>query len=331
MRPKNQKIILKSRPNHAVSNEHFELIDDNIPNPVDGQVLVRNLYLSLDPYMRGRLKSGKSYAEPQPLGETMLGGTISEIVDPSDSHFKMGELVVGMGGWQQYATLSSGEVRQIPKDGYATYHLGPLGMPGITAWIGLINIGQPKPGDTVVISSAAGAVGSVAGQLAKKRGCRVVGIAGGALKCKHVVEKLGFDACIDYKSHSLKSDFKDATPDGVDIYFENVGGSLFDLVVSRLNPFARIPLCGWISTYDNQELSPILSLPILLTMRAKLEGFIVSESPQLFAPAMEELSELVMSENFHHEESISDGLASAPEAFIGLLQGANLGKQLVKL
>lgn len=327
----NRQIQLVSRPQGAVSEDNFRLVEAPVPSLTDGQVLVRNHYLSLDPYMRGRLNTTKSYADPQPLDEVMIGGTVGEVVDSKFDGLAPGDRVVGMGGWQLYSVQAGQALRKLPPGLPLSVFLGPVGMPGVTGWIGLMTIGEPKAGETVVVSSAAGAVGGVVGQLAKARGCRAVGIAGGPEKCRYVTEELGFDACIDYKAGDLYAQLKAATPNGIDVYFENVGGEIFDTVIRRLNPFARIPVCGWISSYDSGALYPIRNLPIILTMRARMQGFIVSEHLEHWADALRELGELVAAGRIKYREHITEGLDKAPAEFIGLLHGANFGKQLIKL
>ncbi len=328
---KNFSVVLASRPKGSVKVEDFRYEESPTPTPADGEVLVRNHYLSLDPYMRSRLDGRKTYADPQALDVVMVGGTVGEVIESRHQRFKAGEMVVGMGGWQNYSTLPASALRKIPPGVSPSAALGPIGMPGVTAWVGLVDIGNPKEGETVVVSSAAGAVGSVVGQLAKARGCRVVGIAGGPDKCRYVVEELGFDDCVDYKAKGLSENLKAAVPNGVDVYFENVGGDLFDAVLERINPFSRIALCGWISTYDSGVPSVVVNVPRLLTMRAKLQGYVISEHLDRWGPALEELTDLLVSGRLKYHETISVGLASAPAAFVGMLKGKNLGKQLVKL
>ncbi len=334
----NQQILLKSRPTGEASADNFELASVEIAPLQDGQVLVRHHYLSLDPYMRGRMSDSKSYADPQPLGTPMIGGTVGEVVESRNPRFQPGDKVVAMGGWQLYSVVDAsvpGALRKvdtthIPLSAY----LGAVGMPGVTAWYGLVRICEPKPGETVAVSAASGAVGSAVGQLAKARGCRVVGIAGGAEKCGYVVDELGFDACIDYKQHadsqSLSKALKEAAPKGIDGYFENVGGMVLDAVLSRMNAFGRIALCGMIAGYDGQPL-PITEPRGLLTNRLKLQGFIVAEHMEDWPEALTELGGLVARGQLKYRESVADGLAAAPEAFLGLLKGRNFGKQLVKL
>ncbi|MEG0677993.1 MAG: NADP-dependent oxidoreductase, partial [Comamonas sp.] len=298
----------------------------------------RHHFLSLDPYMRGRMNESKSYAVPQPLGEVMLGGTVGEVVESRHPKYQAGDKVVGMGGWQEYSAVDAnvpGALRKVDTTHVPlSYYLGAVGMPGVTAWYGLVKIINPKAGETVVISAATGAVGSAFVALAKARGCRVVGIAGGPEKCSYAVSELGFDACIDYREHpdvkTMAKALKDACPDGIDGYFENVGGYIFDAVLLRTNAFARIALCGMIAGYDGQPL-PLANPALILVNRLKLEGFIVSEHMEVWADALTELGTLVATGKLRPRESISQGIASAPAAFLGLLKGKNFGKQLVKL
>ena len=326
---KNLQVRLKSRPTGWVQESNFELTEEETPPLGEGQVLVKNLWLSLDPYMRGRMNDAKSYAPTVELGQVMVGGTVGEVVESRHPKFSAGDPVVGWLGWQRYAVADPKGLMKV--DAPNPIYLGPVGMPGVTAWIGLHEIGQPKAGETVVVSAAAGAVGSVAGQLAKLQGCRVVGIAGGERKCRHVVESLGFDACVDYKAGNLHDDLAAATPDGIDVYFENVGGEILDQVLTRLNAFARIPLCGMVSQYNETRPRPIEHVISLLTNRARLQGFIVSDRMDLWPQAMTELGQLVREGKIKHHQTVVEGLENAPRAFIGLLKGENLGKMLVKL
>ena len=337
----NRQIQLASRPQGEATTDNFKLVETPVPSQAelsDGQVVVKHHFLSLDPYMRGRMNDSKSYAEPQPLDTVMIGGTVGEVVASKHPKFAVGDQVLGMGGWQEYAvvdanvrgTLNKVDTTHIPLSAY----LGSVGMPGVTAWYGLVKIINPKAGETVVVSAASGAVGSVVGQLAKARGCRVVGFAGGADKCQYVVNELGFDACIDYKAHadsrSLYKALKEATPDGIDGYFENVGGTILDTVMARMNAFGRIAMCGMIAGYDGQPM-PLANPAMILVSRLKIEGFIVSEHPEVWPEATKELGTLVATGKMKFRESIAQGIASAPEAFLGLLKGKNFGKQLVKL
>jgi NADPH-dependent curcumin reductase CurA len=328
---KNRQVLLVSRPEGEASTDNFRLVETPLLPLREGELRVRNHYLSLDPYMRGRMSDAKSYAAPQALNEVMIGGTVGEVVESRNPKFKVGDNVVGMYGWQEYGTsdgtgLYAVDTTHVPLSAY----LGPVGMPGVTAWYGLNRIIEPKAGDTVAVSAASGAVGSVVGQLAKAAGCRVIGIAGGAEKCRYVVETLGFDACIDYKAGHLYDELKAAAPDDIDGYFENVGGEVLDAVLPRMNAHGRIALCGMISGYDGKPL-PLQAPRILLTQRLKLQGFIVSEHMKLWPQALKELGERVATKKLIYRETIAQGLENAPEAFLGLLRGKNFGKQLVKL
>ena len=327
----NRQILLVSRPQGAASVDNFKLVETPLEPLADGQVRVRNHFLSLDPYMRGRMDESKSYAASQPLNEVMIGGTVGEVVESKNPKFAVGDKVVGSYGWQEFGTSDGKGLRKvddthIPLSAY----LGPVGMPGVTAWLGLNKIIEPKAGETVVVSAASGAVGSVVGQLAKAAGCRAVGIAGGADKCRYVTETLGFDACIDYKAGNLHDDLKAALPNGADGYFENVGGEILDAVLSRMNAFGRIALCGMIASYDGSPM-PLKKPALMLTQRLKVQGFIVSESPEVWPEALTQLGGLVAQKKLQYRETIAQGLENAPEAFLGLLKGKNFGKQLVKL
>jgi NADPH-dependent curcumin reductase CurA len=327
----NRRILLASRPKGAVTPDNFRLEQVPLAELAEGQFRVRNRYLSIDPYMRGRMNDAKSYAEPLALGEVMIGGTVGEVVESKHERFAVGDIVSGMFGWQDYCTSDGTGVRKIEGGQVPlTAHLGVAGMPGVTAWYGLNKIIAPRAGQTVVVSAASGAVGSVVGQLAKLAGCRAVGIAGGAEKCRYVVEELGFDACVDYKAGNLYQDLKNATPDGVDGCFENVGGEALDATLSRMNPFGRVAVCGMIAGYDGQPV-PIKQPSIILTMRLLVQGFIVTEHLDLWPEALRTLATLVAQKKLHYRESIVEGLERAPEALIGLLQGKNFGKQLVKI
>ncbi|MEO8021261.1 NADP-dependent oxidoreductase [Polaromonas sp.] len=336
--PKNQQILLDNRPTGEAVASNFKLTSSDTPALQDGQVLVRHHFMSLDPYMRGRMNDAKSYVQPQALGQVMGGGTAGEVVESKNAKFAVGDKVVGMGGWQEYSVVDAnqpGALRKVDTTHVPLSHyLGAVGMPGVTAWYGLVKIIEPKAGQTVVVSAATGAVGSAFGALAKARGCRAVGIAGGAEKCKYAVEELGFDACIDYKQHkdaaSLSEALKEACPDGIDGYFENVGGMVLDAVLTRMNAFGRIALCGMIAGYDGQPL-PLTYPQLILTNRLKIEGFIVSEHMEVWPEALKELGTLVGTGKLKPRETVAQGIAAAPEAFLGLLKGKNFGKQLVKL
>jgi NADPH-dependent curcumin reductase CurA len=336
--PQNQQILLDNRPQGEATVHNFRLVSTETAPLQEGQVLVRHHYLSLDPYMRGRMNDGKSYAQPQPLGEVMIGGTVGVVEESRHPKFKVGDSVVGMGGWQHYSVVQGdalGMLRKVDTTHVPLSHyLGAVGMPGVTAWYGLVKIIAPKAGETVTVSAASGAVGSAYGALAKARGCRVVGIAGGKDKCDYVVNDLGFDACIDYKQHadagSLSKALRDACPKGIDGHFENVGGKVLDAVMLRTNAFARIAVCGMIAGYDGAPL-PMAVPSLILINRMKIEGFIVSEHMEIWPEALQELGQLVGTGKLRPRESVAPNLASAPEAFLGLLKGKNFGKQLVKL
>ena len=328
----NLQVLLASRPEGPVSEQNFRLVESAMPSPREGEVLLRNLYLSLDPYMRMRMNEGKSYAPPVQLGDVMVGGTIGEVVESNDPRFKTGDIVGGRAGWQLYAAADAGTLRKIDTRGAPlSTALSVVGMPGVTAWYGLLRIGEPSLGETVVVSAASGAVGSVVGQIARLKGCRAVGIAGGPAKCKHVVNELGFDACVDYKSNAFESELREATPDGVDIYFENVGGRVLDAVLPSLNAFARIPFCGYISEYDDSAAYGVQHLRSLLVSRVRLQAFIISEHLDIWDQALADLSGWLIAGKINYRETIVHGLEAAPAAFIGMLKGRNLGKQLVKL
>jgi hypothetical protein len=334
----NQQIVLDSRPQGEVNPGNFKLISTPIEALQDGQVLVRHHYLSLDPYMRGRMDETKSYAQPQPLGQVMIGGTVGEVVESRHPKFPVGNKVVGMGGWQEYSVVDAnqfGALRTVDTTHVPLSHyLGAVGMPGVTAWYGLVKIIEPKAGETVTVSAATGAVGSAYGSLAKARGCRVVGIAGGPDKCRYAVEELGFDACIDYREHNdlkmLSKALKEACPNGIDGHFENVGGMVLDAVMLRMNDFGRIAVCGMIAGYDGAPV-PMTYPMLILKSRLKVQGFIVSEHMEIWPQALTELGTLVGTGKLRPRESVAQGIASAPEAFMGLLKGKNFGKQLVKL
>ena len=336
--PSNRQILLDNRPEGEATTGNFKLVTTDTPALKDGEVLVRNHYLSLDPYMRGRMNDSKSYAASQPLGEVMIGGTVGEVAESQNPKFAVGDKVVGMGGWQEYSVVDGnapGMLRKVDTTHVPlSFYLGAVGMPGVTAWYGLVKIIAPKPGATVVVSAATGAVGSAFAALAKARGLRVVGIAGGPEKCKYAVEELHFDECIDYRQHpdvkTMSKALKDACPNGIDGYFENVGGYILDAVLLRTNAFARIALCGMIAGYDGQPL-PLQNPALILVNRLTIEGFIVSEHMEVWPEALKELGTLVATGKLKPRETIAEGIESAPEAFLGLLKGKNFVKQLVKL
>jgi NADPH-dependent curcumin reductase CurA len=328
----NTRIVLASRPNGWPSEANFRIEEAPIPEPMDGEFVVRVRYLSLDPYMRGRMSEAKSYAAHVQIGNVMVGGAVGEVIASKNAGLRAGDFVVGSFGWQEYAVSGGAGVMKVdPARVPLSAYLGPVGMPGVTAYVGLLDIGAPKEGETVVVSAAAGAVGSVVGQIAKMRGCRAVGIAGGRAKCDYVTGELGFDACVDYKAGKLDEDLRAAAPKGIDVYFENVGGAVLDAVLRQLNPFARIPLCGLVSQYNATEAYAVKGFPSLLVNRVKLEGFIVTERLARWPEALGALGTWVAEGKLRYRETIAEGIRSAPQAFIGMLRGENLGKQLVRV
>lgn len=328
----NMQVLLAQRPMGLVKKNHFKIVQTSVPEISQGQFLVRNHYLSLDPYMRGRMSEAKSYAQSVDIGEVMVGGTAGEVAASRHPGFNVGDAVLGAFGWQLYGVsdgtgITKIDDRRIPLSAY----LGVMGMPGVTAYVGLLDIGQPKAGETVVVSAASGAVGSVVGQIAKLQDCRAVGIAGGPDKCRYVTKELGLDACVDYKTDRFWDDLVQATPDGIDIYFDNVGGPIFDAVLNRMNSFGRIPLCGMISQYNTLKPYGVRNLRQLLIQRLKMQGFIVTDHAERWADALADIGQWLIEGSLKYRESITQGLENAPEAFIGLLTGKNFGKQLVKL
>jgi NADPH-dependent curcumin reductase CurA len=334
----NRRITLKSRPVGAPTAENFHLEELVTPAPAAGQVLLRTLYLSLDPYMRGRMSDAPSYAPPVAIGEVMIGSTVSRVAASQHKDYKPGDLVLGYCGWQDYALSDgSGLTKLDARMEHPSLPLGVLGMPGFTAYMGLLDIGQPKAGETVVVAAASGAVGSVVGQIAKLKRCRAVGIAGGADKCRFVVDTLGFDACIDHHSVDFPKQLAEACPKGIDVYFENVGGAVFDAVLPLLNVKARVPLCGLIAHYNDTALPPGpdrlgLLTGKLLTRRIKMQGFIIFDD---YAPRYGEffsqMSVWLKEDKIKFREDIVDGLENAPHAFIGLLEGKNFGKSIIRV
>jgi NADPH-dependent curcumin reductase len=328
----NHQIRLKSRPSGEPTAANFEAADAPPPEPRDGEVLRRTIYLSLDPYMRGRMSDAASYATPVTIGDVMVGHTVSEVVESRNPDFKKGDFVTGYDGWQSYNVSNGKDLRKLdPKGVPISTAIGVLGMPGMTAFVGLVDIGQPKPGETVAVSAASGAVGAVVGQLAKVKGCRAVGIAGSTEKCRYVVEELGFDACINYKTDDLVPALKAACPNGVDVYFENVGGAVFAAILRVINKGARIPLCGMISEYNATGNPAGPNLRPLLVNRAMMKGFIVSDHLDRAPAFFQEVAPLVMSGRIKFREDIVDGLDNAPDALIGLLAGKNFGKLIVRV
>jgi NADPH-dependent curcumin reductase len=327
----NRQVLLVSRPQGAAIADNFRLVETPLAPLADGQFRVRNHYLSLDPYMRGRMNDSKSYAPPQPLNEVMIGGTVGEVVESKHPSFAVCDKVAGMFGWQEFGTSDGNGVKKVDDTRVPlSAYLGALGMPGVTAWIGLNRIIAPRTGETVVVSAASGAVGSMVGQLAKLARCRAVGIAGGPDKCRYVVDTLGFDACVDYKAGRLCEDLEDATPNGVDGCFENVGGEVFDATLVRMNAHGRVAVCGMISRYDAKPV-PLTQVGLILTQRLTVRGFIVYEHLDMWPEALTQLGELVAQKKLHYRETVAQGLDAAPQAFLGMLKGQNFGKQIVKL
>ncbi|HTQ78136.1 MAG TPA: NADP-dependent oxidoreductase [Burkholderiales bacterium] len=329
--PQNKAWTLASYPTGWVAEENFKLVESPAPAPAQGEVLVRNLWLSLDPYMRGRLSQQKSYVKGVEIGEVMTGETAGEVVESKHPGFKAGDAVTAPAGWQLYWSgkgelLTKVDASKVP----LSYYLGCLGMPGRTAYFGLKEIGAPKAGETVVVSAASGAVGMVVGQLAKAWGCRAVGIAGGKEKCDYV-KSLGFDACVDYKAGNLFRDLKEACPKGVDVYFENVGGEILDTLLRLMNFRSRIIVCGLISEYNATDSYGVKMFRSILVNRIKVQGMIVFDWLERYGEANQALRDLVVAGKLKYRESVLEGIERAPAGLIGLLKGRNFGKQLVKL
>jgi NADPH-dependent curcumin reductase CurA len=330
MAASNKQVLLASRPQGSVTEENFRIVEAPVATPAAGEVLVKNEWLSLDPYMRGRMSEAKSYVPPAPIGEVMVGQTVGEVIESQDPRFKPGAKVLTQLGWQLYGVAKGSELTPIDvKRAPASYYLGLLGMPGITAWFGLSEIGQPKAGETVVVSAASGAVGSVVGQLAKIKGCRAVGIAGGKAKCDYVVQELGFDACVDYKADNLLDNLHKACPKGVDVDFENVGGEILDTLLRLMNRFSRIVVCGLIAEYN--EPYGYKALRSVLVNRIRMQGMIVFDWKDRYGEALEALVRYHAEGKLKYRESIVHGIDNAPKGLIALLKGENFGKQVVKL
>jgi NADPH-dependent curcumin reductase CurA len=330
--PVNRQIVLRSRPVGMPKPGDFELVESPAPTPKDGEVLTRTVYLSLDPYMRGRISGARSYAQSVEPGQVIVGGTVGEVLESKHPGVARGDIVLGYDGWQSHAVSKGSGLRKLdPKQAPISTALGVLGMPGMTAYVGLLDIGRPKAGETVVVSAASGAVGSAVGQIAKIKGARAVGIAGSQDKCDYVVRELGFDACVNYKTGDLPSALKAACPSGIDVYFENVGGDVLRAVMTLLNQNARIPLCGLISEYNATEIGPGPNLRPFLFNRVLLKGFIVSDHLDRMGDFLRECGGWLREGRLKHREDIVAGLEKAPEAFIGLLQGKNFGKLLVRV
>lgn len=333
----NRRIVLASRPKGAPVPGNFRLEETAVPSPAEGQVLARTLYFSLDPYMRARMSDRPSYTTPVALGEPMTCGLVGRVVESRAPGFSPGDLVVGYGSWQDYVALDAAEWRKLDAGmAHPSHALGVLGMPGFTAWYGLTEIGRPRAGETVVVAAATGAVGAVVGQLARQMGCRVVGIAGGPEKCRYAVDELGFDACLDHRESDLPERLAAACPDGIDVYFENVGGKVLDAVLPLFNLHARVPVCGLISQYNMERLPegpdtrPRL-LSAVLSQRLRLQGYIISDHDDRFPEFLSVMAPLVADGTVRAREDVVDGLENAVPAFIGLLEGRNFGKLVVRL
>ena len=328
----NKQVLLASRPQGAVTPANFRIAEAPMPSPAEGEVLVRNEWLSLDPYMRGRMSDAKSYAASVDVGALMVGQTVGEVLDSRHPGFKKGDKVLTALGWQLFGVARGRELMLVDaKRVPASYYLGILGMPGITAWFGLFEIGKPRAGETVVVSAASGAVGSVVGQLAKQEGCRVVGIAGGKAKCDYAVDELGFDACVDYKAGNLLENLRAACPKGIDVDFENVGGEILDTVLRVMNPFSRIVVCGLIAEYNATQPYGYRNMRAILVNRIRMQGMIVFDWKDRYGEALADLAARVATGKLRYKESVVEGLENAPQGLIGLLSGQNFGKQLVKL
>src|SRR5215216_2870395 len=331
-----KRIVLASRPVGEPKPSDFRLEECPVPAPGPGEVLLRTIWLSLDPYMRGRMSEGPSYVPPVPIGGVMEGGTVSEVIASKNPDFAQGDIVLSRAGWQTHALSDGKGLTKIdPKIAPISTAVGVLGMPGMTAYTGLLDIGKPQAGETVVVAAASGAVGSAVGQIAKIKGARAVGIAGGKDKCDYVKRELGFDECVDHRDPNLASKLREACPKGVDVYFENVGGAVFEAVYPLLNAFARIPVCGLIAQYNETEASVPKWAPSLmrtvLTKRLTIRGFIVSDFAARHAEFLRDMSQWVREGKVKYREFVTEGLDSAPAAFIGMLKGANFGKQLVRV
>jgi len=329
--------VLASRPHGAPKPENFRIETALRPQPADGQVLLHTIWLSLDPYMRGRMSDGPSYATPVQIGEVMTAEVVARVTTSRAPGLAEGDLVLARTGWQEWATADAQHVRKLPNTGATpSTALGVLGMPGMTAWAGLHNIGRPKPGETVAVAAASGPVGSMVGQIAKLRGARAVGIAGGPDKCAYVRDTLGLDACIDHRDPAMAEQLKEACPNGIDVYYENVGGAVWDAVLPRLNTFARIPVCGLVANYNMTEIPPgpdrsVGLMRAVLTKRLHIQGFIVWDFAAQENEFLQEVGTWLREGKIKHREDVTEGLEHAPDAFIGMLRGANFGKTLVRV
>ena len=334
----NRQVTLASRPYGAPTAQNFSLEHSDIPTPKSGEVLLRTVYLSLDPYMRGRMSDQKSYADPVAINDVMVGGSVCRVEQSNNDNFAIGDWVVGFGGWQDYAISDGQDLLKLDSNiPHPSYALGVLGMPGLTAYMGLLDIGQPKAGETVVVAAASGAVGSLVGQIAKLQGCKVIGIAGGDVKCDYVTQTLGFDACLDHYDTNLAQQLATHCPQGIDVYYENVGGKVFDAVMPLLNPCARIPLCGLISQYNATQLPQgddrlSMLMGTLLVKRIKMQGFIVFDDyGHRYGEFSAAMTQWLAQNKIHYKEDMVSGLENAAESFIGLLEGKNFGKLVVRV
>lgn len=334
----NRQWVLASRPHGAPTADNFRLETTDIPQPADGQLLLRTMWLSLDPYMRGRMSDAPSYSPPVEIGAVMVGGTVSRVEASNHPDYQPGEWVLGYSGWQEYE-LSDGNglVKLGENPEQPSWSLGILGMPGFTAYMGLLDIGQPKAGETLVVAAATGPVGSTVGQIGKLKGCRVVGVAGGAEKCRHATEVLGFDQCLDHHADDFAEQLKQACPQGIDIYYENVGGKVFDAVLPLLNTQARVPVCGLVSGYNATDLPPGpdrlgLLMGTILKKRIRMQGFIINQDyGHRIEEFQQQMGQWVKEGNIHYREQVTDGLENAPDALIGLLEGKNFGKVVIRV
>ena len=327
----NRRVTLAARPVGSPKESDFSVEDGEVPSPGPGEVLVRTTWLSVDPYQRSRMSTARSYAKGLELGDVVTAQAVGEVVESSDSRYEPGDVVVGQFGWQEYAVARGGAVRKLPASIEPQLALHVLGATGLTAYFGLLDVAEPVPGDTVVVSGAAGAVGSIVGQIARIMGCRAVGIAGGAEKVQDLRELYRFDEAIDYKAGDVRAALKDACPDGVDVYFDNVGGEVAAAVHSRLNVGARIAICGQVSQYNLERPEPTFHPALLIVYRARMEGFLVTDYVHRFGEAIPRLVRWVMNGDIRYREHVTDGLEHAPRAFIGMLNGENHGKALVRV
>ncbi|MEX9252225.1 NADP-dependent oxidoreductase [Pseudenterobacter timonensis] len=334
---RNRRWVLASRPKGAPVADNFRLEEQPLPEPGQNEILLRTIWLSLDPYMRGRMSDEPSYSPPVEIGAVMVGGTVSRVAQSNHPDYKEGDWVLSYNGWQEYALSDGKDLVKLGETEHPSWSLGILGMPGFTAYMGLLDIGQPKAGETLVVAAATGPVGATVGQIGKIKGCRVVGVAGGAEKCRHAVEALGFDACIDHRADDFASQLKNACPDGIDIYYENVGGAVFDAVLPLLNTSARVPVCGLVSGYNATDLPagpdrlPLL-MGTILKKRIRMQGFIINQDyGHRIEEFQREMGEWVKGGKIHYREQVTEGLEKAPDTFKGMLEGKNFGKVVIRV